>query len=74
MPSECTLSSSEMLERMMTELENQPQKEFRVFKSHLNHKTLKQVLEKRPKILVLNCHSSYDYKNSKTTLWFENAE
>lgn len=62
-----TLSPEEMFEGVIEELSKEkPQKEYTVFKSHLNHKTLSRVLAKRPKILIINCHGSEDPKSKKT--------
>ena len=65
--SKMSLSSEEMFEGMIEELtKEKPQKEYTVFKSHLNHKTLLRVLAKRPKILIINCHCSEDPESKKT--------
>ena len=50
-----TLSPDIAFEKLETELRNH-KKQFNVLKSHLNHSTLIDTLNKRPKILVLNCH------------------
>ncbi len=32
------------------------------------------MLSERPKVLVINCHGSYDYNKEGTTFWFENVD
>ena len=58
-----TLSPDFAFEKLVTELKSHG-KEFNVLKSHLNHAKLIDTLNKKPKILVLNCHGEIEGKFS----------
>ena len=62
-----TLSPEEMFEGVIEELtKEKTQKEYTVYKCHLNRTTLSRVLAKRPKILIINCHGSENPISKKT--------
>ena len=62
-----TLSPEEMFDGVIEELtKEKPQKEYTVYKCHLNRTTLSRVLAKRPKILIINCHGSENPISKKT--------
>jgi hypothetical protein len=68
-----TLSPDIAFEKLVTELESH-KKQFNVLKSHLNHSKLIDTLNKKPKILILNCHGDWDKDDKITCFWFEKEE